>query len=466
MDGLGEESGLNGSADRSQGEERRVLRVSGVAAGTARVPTSKSIAQRALVAAALCHGRTRFGALPDGEDVAAAAGWAEQLGLVVARHGPASLTIQGCPPGPSRGLGGLSADPWHVGESGTLARLLLGVAGLASWVGRTVTVEAAGSLLRRDPGPLLGALSQAGSAVTPLGGPWPVEVTAVGPPSEVLLDAPRSSQEVSSLLVALAAWPDQGALRVRGVIPSAPYVGLTRWTLERFCVQTEEHVLGDAERVFLVKGPLRAPEEPFLVEPDASAAAVALAAGCLSGGRVTVPGLGRDSAQGDVRVLEHLRAFGCGAGFDDAGAWAEGPPIRGASVDLTGEPDLAPVLVPIAVAAARWGSASSELTGLGTLEGKESPRLSVLAGFCRSLGCAVEVGADRLAIGPSAKPAGGGTIQLEGHGDHRMVFAALLLGLVEPGVQIAGHHAVAKSWSRALTDLEGLGLRFDETLHA
>ena len=109
--------------------------------------------------------------------------------------------------------------------------------------------------------------------------------------------------------------------------------------------------------------------------------------------------------------------------------------------------------------------ASSVLTGLGTLEGKESPRLSVLAGFCRSLGCAVEVGADRLAIGPSAKPAGRGTIQLDGHGDHRMVFAALLLGLVEPGVRIAGHHAVAKSWSRALTDLEELGLRFDETLH-
>ena len=121
MDGLGEESGLNGSVDRSQGEGRRVLRVSGVAAGTARVPTSKSIAQRALVAAALCHGRTRFGALPDGEDVAAAAGWAEQLGLVVARHGPASLTVQGCPRGP-RAVS--AASPPILGTWGSLGRWL------------------------------------------------------------------------------------------------------------------------------------------------------------------------------------------------------------------------------------------------------------------------------------------------------------------------------------------------------
>ena len=465
MDGPVEESGLNGSGGRAPWEDGTVLRVSGVASGTARVPTSKSIAQRALVAAALCHGRTRFGALPDGEDVAFAARWADQLGLVVARHGRASLSVQGCPPGPSRGLGGLSSEPWRVGESGTLARLLLGVAGLASWVGRTVTVEASGSLLRREPGPLLGALARAGSSITPRGGPWPVQVTAVGPPSEVLLDAPRSSQEVSSLLLALAAWPDHGALRVRGVIPSAPYVGLTRWTLERFGVQTEEHLQSETERVFFVKGPLRAPEQPFLIEPDASAASVALAAACLSGGRVTVPGLSRDSAQGDVRIVEHLRAFGCGAGFDETGAWAEGSAVRGASVDLGGEPDLAPVLVPMAVSAARRVGGTSELTGLGTLEGKESPRLSVLAGFCRSLGCAVEASADGLVIGPSPGATGGGAVHLEGHGDHRMVFAALLLGLVEPGVRVSGHRAVAKSWARALTDLEGLGLRFDESPH-
>ena len=188
-----------------------------------------------------------------------------------------------------------------------------------------------------------------------------------------------------------------------------------------------------------------------------------LAAACLSGGRVTVPGLSRDSAQGDVRIVEHLRAFGCGAGFDETGAWAEGSAVRGASVDLGGEPDLAPVLVPMAVSAARRVGATSKLTGLGTLEGKESPRLSVLAGFCRSLGCAVEASPDALVIGPSPRATGGGAVHLEGHGDHRMVFAALLLGLAEPGVRVSGHRAVAKSWARALTDLEGLGLRFDET---
>lgn len=441
--------------------------IRGRAHGAACVPTSKSIAQRFVVAAALAHGRTRLAGLPDGEDVGAALAWARDLGLISREHGPAAVTLTGCPPGPSRGLAGASSGLWRVGESGTLARLLIGAAGLASFVGRSVRIEAAGSLVRRTPGPLLDALRAAGAGIVELGTPWPLEVRAVGPPSEVVLEAPRSSQEVSSLLLALAAWPDQGALRVRGALPSAPYIDLTRWALERFGVVTEAHRLGAEEVLFLVNGPLRPPEEPLTVEPDASAAAVALAAGCLSGGRVVIPGLGRETPQGDIRILEHLRAFGCRAGFDPDGAWAEGAPLGGARLDLSGEPDLAPVLTALAVAAARERGAASELGGLGTLEGKESPRLTVLAGFVEALGCRAEVRGDLLRIAPAdgahagpLAPAPGADLVLDGEGDHRMVFAGVLLGLVEPRVRVRGFEAAAKSWPRLLQDLEALGLEW------
>ena len=380
--------------------------------------------------------------------------------MVTRQHGPAAVTLTGCPPGPSRGLAGASSGPWRVGESGTLARLLIGAAGLASQAGRSVRIEASGSLVRRTPGPLLDALRTAGARVQELGAPWPLEVSAVGPPSEVFLDAPISSQEVSSLLLALAAWPDQGALRVRGPLPSPPYIDLTRWALERFGVATEAHRVGPEEALFLVNGPLCPPEEPLTVEPDASAAAVALAAGCLSGGRVVIPGLGRETPQGDIRILEHLRAFGCSAGFDEVGAWAEGTPRAGARIDLSGEPDLAPVLVPLAVAAARDLGRTSELGGLGTLEGKESPRLTVLARFVEALGCRAEVRGELLRVDPGPGPASEQVLLLEGHGDHRMVFAGVLLSLVEPRVRVRGLQAATKSWPRLRQDLASLGLEW------
>lgn len=462
-----DDAGANGRFEEARtpgGAPEPAWGVRGCAQGAARVPTSKSIAQRFVVAAALSHGATRLTGLPEGEDVRAALAWARDLGMVARQHGPAAVTLRGRPPGPSRGLADAASGAWRVGESGTLARLLIGAAGLASFVGRTARIEASGSLTRRAPGPLLDALRAAGASVEALGRPWPLEIRAVGPPSEVVLEAPRSSQEVSALLLALAAWPDQGALRVRGVLPSSPYVDLTRWTLERFGVATEAHRLGSEEVLFLVNGPLSPPEEPLAVEPDASAAAVALAAGCLSGGRVVVPGLGRDTPQGDIRILEHLRAFGCRAGFDEEGAWAEGAPCVGARLDLSGEPDLAPVLVPVAVAVALERGAETELQGLGTLEGKESPRLSVLARFVEALGCQAQVGTDSLRVAPGAAAGQGAPgearLVLDGHGDHRMVFAGVLLGLVDPRVRVRGMEAAAKSWPRLREDLTALGLQW------
>jgi len=128
-------------------------------------------------------------------------------------------------------------------------------------------------------------------------------------------------------------------------------------------------------------------------------------------------------------------------------------------VDLTGEPDLAPVLAPVAAAAslrAPQERAWSELLGLGTLPGKESSRIDVLANGLQACGFQVESGPDRLRIGP---PRGrtGAARTLDPHGDHRMAFAFALLGLVRPGVLVADPACVAKSWPGFWTALRSLG---------
>ena len=208
-----------------------------------------------------------------------------------------------------------------------------------------------------------------------------------------------SSQEVSGLLLALAAHPDEHELQVWGSVPSRPYLDLTLRLLASFGVHVTESPSSHGS-TFRVRGPLAEPQVEVRVEPDASSAAVFLVATCLSGGTGRVPALGPESCQGDVRIVEHLGAFGVHAAYEADGLVARGAPTRGATLDLAGEPDLAPVLCAVAADAARRGE-SSRLEGLGTLPGKESDRLAVLTQGLRAAGWQAACGSDWLEIGPA-----------------------------------------------------------------
>lgn len=438
------------------GEDDRLLGVGGCLGGCVCVPTSKSMAQRALLAACVARGTTRLTGLPEGADVLAALGLPRLLGVLQQEPGSDQAAVRGMPPG-------IGAGPdlsWMVGESGTLARCATALGALGWSPGTSIEIQGAGSLLSRNSPALMVTLDSIGVERQELGVPggWPLRVRSVAPPEEVLLENPSSSQEVSALILALAAWPEPRKLMVRGGIPSRPYVDLTLSVLENFGVRVREESFSSRMRCFYIQGPLVAPEQPLAIEPDASAAAVALVAGCLSGGEARIEGLGLGSVQGDVRIVEHLEAFGCQAGENQVDGrpelWASGSPRRGATLDLSGEPDLAPVLVPLAAAAAKAGFASC-FTGLGTLDGKESPRLTGLAQGLRACGFEVRAGEAELVVSAGHKPCPAPV--LDAHGDHRMVFAFCLLGWVIPGLRVAGKGHVAKSWPKFLTDFEAAG---------
>jgi 3-phosphoshikimate 1-carboxyvinyltransferase len=431
-------------------------------------PGSKSIAQRVLLAAAASRFETSIGNLPRGGDVDAARRVARALR---GSRGPVYL---------------------EPGESGTLARLTAGLAGLGP-VGRTVTIGASGTLVTRPSEPLFRALHEAGTRVDFRGRPmcFPVRLRPGPAPRRVELRSPVSSQEVSGLLLGLAALGGERELLVHGEVPSKPYVAITLDVLSRFRVvgADDRNSIGwsdsrmgasssrgggyglTGER-FLLRGPLSSPTGTLDVEPDASSAAVLLAAACISGGRASIPGLRYTSVQGDVLVAHHLQAFGCATSAPDVVASladrlagqpgevsgmldAEGPVAHGATVDLSGEPDLAPPLAAVAACAALRHGAESELTGLGALPLKESDRLAVLAEGLAAAGYEVERGPDRLRIGPGVREVD--ECLLDPRGDHRMAFAFALLGLLRPGVRVSDPGCVGKSWPGFWEDMADAG---------
>ncbi len=443
------------ASESTPGTGPRGLSPSSCISGSLAIPGSKSVAQRALIAAALCEGATVVRGLPDGDDVRACLQLIEDCGATVYRSAADRALIEGLPPHWDGGLE--PRRPVQVGESGTLARLATAMLALAATPGTRVTIGASGSLLLRSSTALFRALEGCGVELARqnVPGGWPVELLVQRPPACIELVKPASSQEVSALLLVAAALGEGHEVRVRGPIPSRPYVQLTRHVLREFGVEVGEEATDDGTR-FRMSGRLAAPREALVVEPDASAAAVGLAAACLSGGELTVEGLTTASAQGDVRMAAHLAAFGCDAHLANNGLRARGFPTRGAELDLTGEPDLSAPLAAVAAGAALRHGATSTLTGLGTLPGKESDRIAVLAAGLERLGFQIAAGEDYLTVGPLTAPEPVGAT-LDPHDDHRMAFAFALCGLLVPGVLVENPACVAKSWKGFWEDMEQAG---------
>ncbi len=86
-----------------------------------------------------------------------------------------------------------------------------------------------------------------------------------------------------------------------------------------------------------------------VVEPDASSASYPLAAAAVCGGRVTVPGLGAASLQGDAAFADLLAAMGCRVERDaDRTTVERSGALVGIDVDLADHSDLVPTLAVVA----------------------------------------------------------------------------------------------------------------------
>ena len=439
--------------------------------GSITPPASKSLAQRALLFAGLANGTTRItGAARLGacDDITAAIGILENLGLSLQWTAPRALNVIGSSP---CHVGGLQPiGPFEVGESATLARLVTAIAGLCC--SGNVSVRGLGTLERRRSPALFTALQDAGVKLKcSEHGAWPVGLDSIGPPPDLNLRNPSSSQELSALLFAAACYVDPIQVHLDGALPSQPYLELTRSMLKTFGVlaaPVDARFKGGQS--FEVQGVLTAPTQPIHLEPDASSAAVALCAAAITGGELEVPGPWSKSTQGDRHIVNFLVQFGLSSGLinaDDSDTDSDllataGRITRGAEVDLSGHPDLAPPLAAVAAYAAINLGETSELLGLHTLVGKECNRLQTLASGLKSLGLQVELRNDervcglRISAPANREETRPRALLLDSQGDHRMAFAFALFGLIQPGVLVLDPMATSKSWPSFWEDLAAL----------
>ncbi len=340
-----------------------------------------------------------------------------------------------------RGLAARHGEVVDVDGAGTALRFL--AAHWATRQGCTVTITGNARLRERPVAPLVDALRQLGADITYVEheGYAPLRITGRqlrGGRLSVRGDV--SSQFVSALLMIA---PTIGGLELElmGDIVSRPYIDMTLALMERHGVRAHW-----SDRVIIVPADTYQPA-PVLDEGDWSAAAFWLALqALLPQAHITLHGLRRDSVQGDRRILTILQQMGMQAHWHDDGSLTADMSRADCCccstfADMTGTPDLAPVLVSLLCLMGR----PFRITGLRTLRHKESDRREALRQELRKVGYLLTIEGDDAVSWHFATCPPQQSPVIDTHGDHRIAMAMALAAVRHPGLVITQAQVIDKS---------------------
>ncbi len=243
---------------------------------------------------------------------------------------------------------------------------------------------------------------------------------------EVAIPGDVSSQFVTALLMAGAVTDDGVTVELETELKSAPYVEITREVLADFGVDTERTAAG-----FRVPGGQTYAADEYAVPGDFSSMSYLLAAGAVApadGEAVVVEGA-RPSAQGDSAIVDVLDRMGAAVDWDEAAGEivVRGGDLSGVEVDVGDTPDLLPTIAVLGAVA----DGETRIANAEHVRYKETDRVAAMAESLEAMGARVTERQDSLTVHGDASTLHGATVH--GRGDHRLVMALTVAGLVADG---------------------------------
>ena len=397
------------------------------AAGTVRLPGSKSISNRVLLLAALAKGETAVEGVLDADDTRVMREALSRLGVSFEEN-----TVKG-----AGGPFAVKEADLFLGNAGTAFRPL--TAALA-FCGGEYRLAGVPRMHERPIGDLVDALRGIGARIDYLGkeGFPPLAVHASKPKTDNLkVRGDVSSQFLTALLMALPLSGKPARIEVQGELISKPYVEITLNVMQRFGIEVKR----TGWRYFDVPPGVYHSPGKILVEGDASSASYFLAAGATGGGPVRVEGVGRGSIQGDVRFIEVLERMGADVVCADDFIEVKGRgKLRRIDMDMNHIPDAAMTAAVLAL----FADGPSVIRNVASWRVKETDRLAAMATELRKFGAQVEEGADFLKIAPPSSLRA--DVAVDTYDDHRMAMSFSLVALGGVPVRINDPQCVAKTF--------------------
>ena len=426
------------------------------------MPSSKSFAQRAIVAAALADGVSHlrgYTACGDNESALAAV---KMLGAGVKKEGN-TIVIDGI--GASAGC--LDLKELHTGESGFLTRMMVPL--LAAISSEPVRVTGEKTLLKRPLTDAHDIMAAFGVRLYPEGDNQrkqdcylPLRVSGPLIPGRADVSGKGGSQLLSGLLAALPLCGDKSALYVHDP-RSIPYLFITVDVLKKFGIRMSSEMEGGDDFLetqdwslctgvnFHIKGGQRYKAADFAIEADWSGAAPFLVTGAIFGD-VEVEGLDTESLQADISIMDILMEAGASMSqLDSPGGpiHVRRSPLSPFRADLNNCPDLFPIVAVLA----SFCPGESHLLGVERLRHKETDRAAAIEQMLCQMGVPVKIEEDEMTIegmGLTQRILTGRLLRggrYVSHADHRMVMALKVAALgADSPVEIDDVACVAKSF--------------------
>jgi 3-phosphoshikimate 1-carboxyvinyltransferase len=400
------------------------------------VPGSKSLSQRALVAAAMARDNSFVSNVLISQDTMYLIEGLRALGakIISSKEG---IFISGTA-GKIKNRG----KELFLGNNGTALRFLTALVCLGK--GKYI-LTGEKRLCERPVGALVEALQNMGADIYSRNNYPPVEIKANGlTGGKITLRDIESSQYVSALLLC-APYTTKGMdLTLQGVVVSTPYIDLTIAVMSDFSAKITQ--TGKYE-YHVTAGELYQGRE-YRVEGDASSASYFFLAAALLKRTIRVIGINRQSKQGDIRLLDVLEELGCKVRSGEN--WVEVSGNNLADGDFTFDLNDMPDMVPTLAVLAAFREGQTVINNVAHLRIKESNRLAALVAELNRTGIEAQEMSEGLVIqGGKMRPA-----KIETYNDHRMAMSFAIAGLVVRGIKISDKKCVDKSFPAFWKELE------------
>ncbi|MCM8711601.1 3-phosphoshikimate 1-carboxyvinyltransferase [Clostridium sp. SYSU_GA19001] len=408
--------------------------------GSIKIPPSKSLCHRAIIAASLANGKSNIENVIFSEDITATCNGMKSLGIEIEKNLD-RLDI--------KGASTLQAVAEEIDciESGSTLRFLIPIALLT---GNRITFNGRGRLKSRPLTPYYKLFKTQNIKYCNEEG-LPLTLQGKLKPGDYEIEGNISSQFITGLLFALPLLEGDSRIIVTTELESKGYVDLTLDILRQFSVEIENN----SYKEFYIQGNQKYKAKNYKVEGDFSQAAFYLAAGIL-GEQVNCMDLNINSLQGDKVIVDIIKEMGGNISVSEDIITTKASKTKGITIDASQCPDLVPILAVLGA----LSEGTTRIINAARLRIKESDRLKSTTTELNKLGADIKELQDSLIIHGKKKLKGG---IVDSWNDHRIAMALSIASIkcTEP-VIITNSDAVKKSYPEFFKDFATLGGKLDE----
>ncbi|MBP3853068.1 MAG: 3-phosphoshikimate 1-carboxyvinyltransferase [Erysipelotrichaceae bacterium] len=403
--------------------------------GTLRIPSSKSIAHRAILCACLAEGTSLITHVDRNRDVMATIACMKALGADI-RIKEEGIEITG-----TNGAGLSSDIVCPCDESGSTLRFVLPLASLSR---QKVTFTGRGRLMQRPMDVYQKIFEEQSLSFVQKDS---ITIQGALQAGRYELPGDVSSQFITGLLMACPLMKEDSTIIVRPPFESRSYVDLTLSVLADFGITVEQK-----DNTFFIKGNQQYQPRTYSVEGDDSQMAFFATWAALNQ-PLQLKGCRKDSLQGDHVICSLLEQAGAKVTQTEAFITIQPGSGQAIQADLGNCPDLGPILFVLA----SYLTGTSTFTSIRRLRLKESDRVAAMEEELRKWGVQIQSQEDRLTITGKETYRSDSVVTMHSHNDHRIAMAMTVFGLCAQSPScLLQAEAVNKSYPEFFKDIQKL----------